>query len=345
MKRLLVFKRRDLMVEKIDFVVTWVDGSDPLWQEKKSKYDGSVNTSKKSMNSVKAYREWGTFKYWFRGVEKFAPWVNKVYLVTDQQKPSWIDIDSDKLVLVDHTEIIRNDYLPVFSANPIESNIHRIPGLSEHFVFFNDDVYLTAPVEPTDFFSEGGLPKYNTALSPIVPQPYGTAHFQVNDMEIVNSYFSKDEILKNGKFLSLKQGWKNIIKTLLYRNTKFICGFWENHLAHPLLKSTMELVWGKETAILEKTSASRFRNPSDTNVWLFKYWQIASGKYEIADHKLGSLFSLDDAGPDFWKLLNSEKYKIMCINDSLNVKDEEQVMTDFIKAMEELFPEKSSFEL
>ena len=339
------FKRRDLMVEKIDFVVTWVDGSDPLWQEKKSKYDGSVNTSKKSMNSVKAYREWGTFKYWFRGVEKFAPWVNKVYLVTDQQKPSWIDIDSDKLVLVDHTEIIRNDYLPVFSANPNESNIHRIPGLSEHFVFFNDDVYLTAPVEPTDFFSEGGLPKYNTALSPIVPQPYGTAHFQVNDMEIVNSYFSKDEILKNGKFLSLKQGWKNIIKTLLYRNTKFICGFWENHLAHPLLKSTMELVWGKETAILEKTSASRFRNPSDTNVWLFKYWQIASGKYEIADHKLGSLFSLDDAGPDFWKLLNSEKYKIMCINDSLNVKDEEQVMTDFIKAMEELFPEKSSFEL
>ena len=339
------FKRRDLMVEKIDFVVTWVDGSDPLWQEKKSKYDGSVNTSKKSMNSVKAYREWGTFKYWFRGVEKFAPWVNKVYLVTDQQKPSWIDIDSDKLVLVDHTEIIRTDYLPVFSANPIESNIHRIPGLSEHFVFFNDDVYLTAPVEPTDFFSEGGLPKYNTALSPIVPQPYGTAHFQVNDMEIVNSYFSKDEILKNGKFLSLKQGWKNIIKTLLYRNTKFICGFWENHLAHPLLKSTMELVWGKETAILEKTSASRFRNPSDTNVWLFKYWQIASGKYEIADHKLGSLFSLDDAGPDFWKLLNSEKYKIMCINDSLNVKDEEQVMTDFIKAMEELFPEKSSFEL
>ena len=339
------FKRRDLMVEKIDFVVTWVDGSDPLWQEKKSKYDGSVNTSKKSMNSVKAYREWGTFKYWFRGVEKFAPWVNKVYLVTDQQKPSWLDIDSDKLVLVDHTEIIRNDYLPVFSANPIESNIHRIPGLSEHFVFFNDDVYLTAPVEPTDFFSEGGLPKYNTALSPIVPQPYGTAHFQVNDMEIVNSYFSKGEILKNGKFLSLKQGWKNIIKTFLYRNTKFICGFWENHLAHPLLKSTMELVWEKETAILEKTSASRFRNPSDTNVWLFKYWQIASGKYEIADPKLGNLFSLDDAGPDFWKLLNSRKYKIMCINDSLDVKDEEKVMVDFIKAMDQLFSEKSSFEL
>ena len=332
-------------MNKIDFVVMWVDGGDPIWQAKKAEYSKSVDTSKNSMNSVKAYRDWGTFKYWFRGVEKFAPWVNKVYLVTEQQKPSWLNIASEKLVLVDHSDILRKDYLPVFSANPIESNIHRIPVLSEQFVFFNDDVYLTAPVEPTDFFSEDGLPKYNTALSPIIPERYGTGHFQVNDMEIVTSYFSRDEILKNGKFLSFKQGLKNIVKTLLYRNSKFICGFWENHLTHPLLKSTMELVWEKETAILEKTSASRFRNPSDTNIWLFKYWQIASGKYEVADPKLGDLFSLDHAGPDFWKLLNSGKYKIMCINDGFNVQDEEQVMTDFIKAMEELFPEKSSFEL
>ena len=332
-------------MNKIDFVVIWVDGGDPIWQAKKAEYSKSVDTSKKSMNSVKAYRDWGTFKYWFRGVEKFAPWVNKVYLVTDQQKPSWLNIASEKIVLVDHSDILRKDYLPVFSANPIESNIHRIPGLSEQFVFFNDDVYLTAPVEPTDFFSEDGLPKYNTALSPIIPERYGTGHFQVNDMEIVTSYFSRDEILKNGKFLSFKQGLKNIVKTLLYRNSKFICGFWENHLTHPLLKSTMELVWEKETAILEKTSASRFRNPSDTNVWLFKYWQIASGEYEVADPDLGGLFSLDNADSDFWKLLNSGKYKIMCINDGFNVQDEEKVMVDFIKAMNQLFPEKSSFEI
>ena len=332
-------------MNKIDFVVIWVDGGDPIWQAKKAEYSKSIDTSKKSMNSIKAYRDWGTFKYWFRGVEKFAPWVNKVYLVTDQQKPSWLNIASEKIVLVDHSDILRKDYLPVFSANPIESNIHRIPGLSEQFVFFNDDVYLTAPVEPTDFFSEDGLPKYNTALSPIIPERYGTGHFQVNDMEIVTSYFSRDEILKNGKFLSFKQGLKNIVKTLLYRNSKFICGFWENHLTHPLLKSTMELVWEKETAILEKTSASRFRNPSDTNVWLFKYWQIASGEYEVADPDLGGLFSLDNADSDFWKLLNSGKYKIMCINDGFNVQDEEKVMVDFIKAMNQLFPEKSSFEI
>ena len=187
----------------IDFVVTWVDGSDPIWRKKKSRYDGSVDTSKKSMNSEKAYRDWGTFKYWFRGVEKFAPWVNKVYLVTDNQKPDWLDISNEKLVIVDHREI-----------------------------------------------------KYNTALSPIIPERFGTGNFQINDMEIITSYFSRNEILKNGQFFNPKQGLKNIVKSLLYRNSQFICGFWESHLPYPLLKSTMDLVWEKEKAILEKTSAS-----------------------------------------------------------------------------------------
>ena len=107
----------------------------------------------------------------------------------------------------------------------------------------------------------------------------------------------------------------------------------------------MNLVWEKERAVLERTSASRFRNPSDTNVWLFKYWQIASGQYAIGNPKLGGLFSLDNAGPDFWKLLNSRKYKVMCINDGFNVQNENQVMDDFIKAMNQLFPDKSSFEI
>ena len=107
----------------------------------------------------------------------------------------------------------------------------------------------------------------------------------------------------------------------------------------------MELVWEKEKDILEKTSASRFRNPSDTNVWLFKYWQIASGKYAVGNPKLGDLFSLDNAGPDFWSLLNSGKYQIMCINDGFNVQDEEKVMNEFTDVMTKLLPVKCTFEL
>lgn len=329
----------------IDFVVTWVDGSDPNWRAKKSKYDSTFTTSENNMNSDKAYREWGTFKYWFRGVEKFAPWVNKVYLVTDNQTPDWLDVDNSKLAVIDHKEIINNDYLPVFSSNAIECNIHKIPNLSEHFVCFNDDMYLTAPVLPSDFFSEEGLPKYNTALSPIIPERFGTGNFQINNMEIITSYFSKEEILNNGKFFSLKQGLKQVIKSLLYKNSKFICGFWESHLPYPLLKSTFDLLWEKEKEILEKTSASRFRNPADTNIWLFKYWQIASGQYAIGDSKIGGLFSLDDANSDFWNLLVSKKYKIVCINDGFNIQDEDKVMKEFIASFDEFLPEKSTFEL
>lgn len=333
------------MTKVIDFVVTWVDGNDEKWRLKKAKYDGSINTSKYSMNSEKAYREWGTFKYWFRGVEKFAPWVNKVYLVTDNQKPDWLNINSDKLVLIDHKEIINNEFLPVFSANPIESNIHRIPGLSEHFVFFNDDMYLTAPVSPDDFFSDEGLPKYNTALAPITTERYGTGHFQMNDMGIITSYFTRKEILKNGQFFSPKQGIKQIVKTLLYRNTKFICGFWESHLPYPLLKSTFELVWEKESDALNKTSSNRFRDPSDTNVWLFKYWQIASGKYAVGDVNLGSIFYLENADNKLWDTIVSKKFKMMCINDGYNIQNEELVMNNFINALNSLLPEKSTFEL
>lgn len=333
------------MTKVIDFVVTWVDGNDEKWRLKKAKYDGSINTSKYSMNSEKAYREWGTFKYWFRGVEKFAPWVNKVYLVTDNQKPDWLNIHSDKLVLIDHKEIINNEFLPVFSANPIESNIHRIPGLSEHFVFFNDDMYLTAPVSPDDFFSDEGLPKYNTALAPITTERYGTGHFQMNDMGIITSYFTRKEILKNGQFFSPKQGIKQIVKTLLYRNAKFICGFWESHLPYPLLKSTFELVWEKESDVLNKTSSNRFRDPSDTNVWLFKYWQIASGKYAVGNVNLGSIFYLENADNTLWDTIVSNKFKMMCINDGYNIQNEELVMNNFIKALNNLLPEKSSFEL
>ncbi|WP_455470104.1 stealth conserved region 3 domain-containing protein [Streptococcus salivarius] len=333
------------MTKVIDFVVTWVDGNDKNWQLKKSKYDGTVKSSAQISSLDKAYRDWGTFMYWFRGVEKFAPWVNKVYLVTDNQKPDWLNLDSEKLVLVDHKDIIDHKYLPVFSSNAIECNLNKISGLSEHFVVFNDDMYLTAPVTPDDFFSEEGLPKYVTALAPITTERNGTGHFQMNNMEIITTHFTREEILKNGKFYSPKQGIKQLIKTILFRNTKFICGFWESHLPYPLLKSTLDLLWEKEEKALNTTSSNRFRNPSDTNIWLFKYWQIASGQYAVGDVKQGAILYLKDADQQLWNTIISQKYKIVCINDGDNIPNEDSVRRDFIKAMDRILPKKCSFEL
>ena len=141
-------------MEKIDFVIPWVDGSDPAWREEFQRYSPT-----KGMDAGEnRYRDWNNLRYWFRGVEKFAPWVNTVWFVTWGHVPQWLDRNAPKLRIVRH-----EDYIPVkisadFNCNPIELNFHRIPGLAEKFVYFNDDMFLLRPVEPEIFF-KNGLPR------------------------------------------------------------------------------------------------------------------------------------------------------------------------------------------
>lgn len=122
----------------IDFVIPWVDGSDLEWRKSKNKYSGKIDEPVDITDA--RYRDWDILKYWFRGVEKYAPWVHKIYFVTCGQKPDWLNENHDKLVLVNHEDYIPHEYLPTFSSHTIELNFHRIKNLSEHFVYFNDDV-------------------------------------------------------------------------------------------------------------------------------------------------------------------------------------------------------------
>lgn len=147
-------KASDNHCDVIDFVVTWVDGSDPDWMEQKTKYSEQIGGTPRG-NGKCRYRNWECFKYWFRAVEKYAPWVHNVYLVTWGHVPEWLNIECPKLKIINHTDFMPADYLPTFNCNPLELNLHRIPGLSELFVYFNDDVLLNRPCEPTDFFING----------------------------------------------------------------------------------------------------------------------------------------------------------------------------------------------
>ena len=135
-----------MSADQIDFVVTWVDGNDPVWQEAKSHYapaDADIRAAR--------YRDWEQLKYWFRAVEKYAPWVNKIHFVTFGHLPKWLNIDNPKLHIVKHEDFIPKEYLPVFNSTAIEIYLHCIPGLSENFVYFNDDFYLMKPSQPEDF--------------------------------------------------------------------------------------------------------------------------------------------------------------------------------------------------
>ena len=91
-------------------------------------------------------------------LKNFAPWVNHIYFVTWGHIPSWLNTDHPKLTVVKHEDYIPKQYLPTFSSHPIELNMHRIRGLSEQFVYFNDDTFIINKMEPEDFF-RNGLPR------------------------------------------------------------------------------------------------------------------------------------------------------------------------------------------
>ncbi len=129
-------------MNKIDFVLLWVDGNDSVWQQQKNLYlSQEISVPLGDANGNCRFRDHGLLRYWFRSVERFAPWVNKVFFVTCGQKPEWLDESYSKLCLVNHKDFIPAEYLPTFHSNTIELNLHRIDTLSEHFVLFNDDMF------------------------------------------------------------------------------------------------------------------------------------------------------------------------------------------------------------
>lgn len=129
----------------MDIVITYVDGLDPLWVEDYRSYvDEAVNT--------KRFRDWGTLKYLLRGIQTCMPFIRNVYLVVARQSqiPAWAD--ETRLHIVLHEDIIPKEYLPTFNSTTIEMFLHRIPGLDEQYIYFNDDIFPLLPCSATDFF-------------------------------------------------------------------------------------------------------------------------------------------------------------------------------------------------
>ncbi len=88
-----------------------------------------------------------------RSVEKYAPWVRHVFIVTNGQIPAWLNLESPRLTIVTHDQLFAAENLPTFSSPAIESQLHKIPGLSPHFLYFNDDVMLGRNIYPQDFYT------------------------------------------------------------------------------------------------------------------------------------------------------------------------------------------------
>ena len=164
---------------QIDFVIAWVDGGDPAWQRERDRYGkmgektAAEETGEREKSGVAydtrdvRYRDWDCLRFWFRSVEQNAPWVHKIYFVTWGHVPKWLNGNHPKLEIVRHEDYIPGEFLPTFNSHTIELNFHCIPGLSEQFVYFNDDMFLLQQVSPGQFFRDG-KPLDMLALQPVV---------------------------------------------------------------------------------------------------------------------------------------------------------------------------------
>ena len=142
----------------MDAVYTWVDGSDPALAAKRAAHLPQDEESCAVSRGEALFRDNGELRYSLRSLKHYAPWIRRVFIVTDGQRPSWLNTANPKIRMVDHRDIIPAKYLPTFSSRVIETFLHDIPDLAEHYVYFNDDVFLACPCEPGDFFTANGLP-------------------------------------------------------------------------------------------------------------------------------------------------------------------------------------------
>lgn len=336
------------MNEKIDIVIPWVDGSDPDWLKEKNFWNDKINPDKNS-NSNNRYQSWDNLIYFFRAVESFMPWVNKVFFVTWGHIPEFLNIENKKLQIIRHADYIPQKYLPTFNVNAIELNLHRIQDLSENFIYFNDDTFPLMPVDKEYYFSDN-LPCDEAVETPIIPILAGeisqyTWNMRALDTAIINKHFNKRDVQRENRDKWFCDNYEDLLERnrMLSYWDNFV-GFRDPHLPVALKKSTFEKVWKAEPEMLEKACISKFRNYDCVNQWLIRYWQICEGNF-IPRKTLGQSYVLNIQNyEDISDIILKQTQPMICINEECFVDEFELIKSKVNATFEKVLPGKSSFE-
>ena len=334
---------------EIDFVVTWLDSNDPEWQKLYAEYSPHAKGDK----GKGRFREMNIFRYWFRAVEKYAPWVNKVYLITNGKFPDWINKNNPKLILIKHEDYIPKEYLPTFNSCTIELHMHRIKGLSEHFVYFDDDMFLNGPINP-DYYFKDGLPcDYNKETCFNVPIYTKTDRFSIYmsmlaNIGIVNAHFNRwNTVCQSPKrWFGAHLGFKGLLMSCILMKQRLFVGFSNYHTEQAYLKSTFEEIWEKEPRFLQ-ASCTRFREDVIANPYVFRYWQFAKNWFYPKKRRFATFHLFNkEIIYSIEKAISNPNISSICLNDSSICPDNDFEIIDnqLVKMMEEKYPSKSSFE-
>lgn len=281
----------------IDAVYTWVDGADPQWRARRDAAMGRVpaeHLNEQAANESR-YLSRDELRYSLRSLHLFAPWVNHVWLVTDRQVPAWLDTDHPKITVVDHRDIFTDpDALPSFNSHAIESQLHHIAGLTEQFLYFNDDVLLGRPVLPHLFFHPSGLTKVFLSTATIDPLPASVADPPVTAAG------------KNNRDLLAARFGRRVTQKM-------------KHCPHALRRSVLEEIERAFTAELTATMHHRFRHPGDVSLpsALYQNYALLTGRATVAGIRY--MYS-DLAAPEtpyrIRMALARRDYDVLCLNDT-----------------------------
>ena len=355
---------------KIDFVITWVDGTDPKWLAEKIRTLQETDfseTQKTDSSDLRFRNDFDFLRFWFRGVEKFAPWVNQIFFVTYGHTPDWLNLAHPKLKIIHHEDFIPHEFLPTFNSHTIENHLHLIPGLSEYFVYFNDDFYLLKITKPTDFFikasskkpaksqnhsktlAETYLPRAFFAENILINNPSRDIfpYIQMNNMALINQKYRKSEFYRQhfSKAYNLKYGIFNL-RNLLLSSWKEFSLIYDPHCASSYRKSTFKEVWREYKEQLEATSTRPFRSSQDISHMIFFYTQLLDGAFipRYAKFSHHTMLSSDErSNQRIVQYIKQQKYHILCINDG-EVKNLAKTKTALEQAFTKILPEKSQFE-
>jgi hypothetical protein len=308
----------------IDAVITWVDGSDPVLNEKRNYYLSSAKDIHLHETQPTFYASNNEIRYCVLSILKFAPFIRNIYIITDGQDPNlYQEVDryfpgkSRSLKIVDHKEIYKGyeQYLPVFNITSILTVLWRIDGISDHFVFFNDDFFLVKNCTPEDWFLNG---------KPVLRGKWLFPPF----LKIFSDFF---KILKN-RHLKMNKDYKPKLSFFIRQwNTGKLVGFnyryfFHCHYPHPMNRETIAEFYGLNKNLFEKNLSSRFKKPDQFILSsLVNHLEIKKGNTNIQETNhcyLHPVYSRKRIYKKMHRCTLDAKIKTVCVQN-MDVFDEE----------------------
>lgn len=312
----------------IDIVVTYLDDKDPQWRENfnywknKELWQGKADKNNRQAFGEERLRDWDTFKYWFRGIEQNCSWINKIFLIVqnERQVPKWLDTTNPKLRIVFHKEFIPNELLPVFNVVPILMYLCNIKDLGEYYIISDDDEFFLNPIKE-DRFLRDNKPVHEDNRIPY--ELYKGEQLKTSDKVFFH-------ILNNNLKLETK-----------YMKEKVKYGFY--HLPDIRKKSfNQKILKENYKEILESHKYSKFRHEKNISATIFSdLLKICNEAYIDNNLYKNCSYCCLKSNVDF----NLYKDKdIVCFNDTEQLDNYELTRKKLIEFLDNKLPKKSSFE-